>query len=269
MFICEVHLSSACFSVYHSITQLSGSIELLPIAPSIKDTVKMAFFILTAVVAAALVTLVYSFLFIGRRGRNYPHGIYLRYSTRATNNKCQQARQRCLSLAISIKYQRKVHISSMESKPSPPHQESLAYFATARFTELAKTYGGMFSLKLGTGTAVVLTDRRIVKELIDKKSAVSSNRPPSYVSQGIITGGDHLLVMEYGATWRSFRKLIHQEFMESMCEKEHIKIQNAEAIQMLRDFVVAPEHHMLHPKRFSNSVVMSIRMMAKEFPGQT
>jgi cytochrome P450 len=128
-----------------------------------------------------------------------------------------------------------------------------------RFTELAKTYGGMFSLKVGTGTAVVLTDRRAIKELLDKKSSVSSNRPTSYISQGIITGGDHLLVMGYGPTWRSFRKLLHQDFMEAMCEKEHVKIQNAEAIQMLRDFIIAPEQHMLHPKRFSNSVIMSIR----------
>ncbi|KKA19811.1 Cytochrome P450 [Rasamsonia emersonii CBS 393.64] len=123
---------------------------------------------------------------------------------------------------------------------------------------MTKKYGGMFSLKLETGTAVVLTDRRIIKELVDKKSSVPSNRPDSYVAQGIITGGGHLLVMKYRPTWRLFRKLIHQYFMEAMCEKEHIKVQNAEAVQMLQDFVMTPEHHMLHPKRFSNSVIMTL-----------
>jgi cytochrome P450 family 619 len=116
----------------------------------------------------------------------------------------------------------------------------------------------MYSLKLGTGTAVVLTDRRLIKQLIDKKSNIYSNRPPSFVSHDLITGGDHLLVMQYGNLWRSFRKLIHQYFMESMVEREHIVLQNAEAVQMIHDYMLYPEEHMRHPKRYSNSIIMSL-----------
>ncbi|EXJ68791.1 uncharacterized protein A1O5_07722 [Cladophialophora psammophila CBS 110553] len=181
----------------------------------------MAFLFIILAVSAAAAGLVYIYLFVGRRGRHYPDG------------------PPTLPL-----------IGNLHQLPRKG-----AHF---KFTELAKTYGGMFSLKLGTGTAVVLTDRRIIRELLDKKSSISSNRPVSFVSQNIITGGDHLLVMDYGARWRAFRKLIHQEFMESMCEKNHIKLQNAESVQMLRDFLISPENHMLHPKRFSNSVIMSI-----------
>ena len=46
--------------------------------------------------------------------------------------------------------------------------------------------------------------------------------------------------------------------MESMVEKSHINVQNAEAVQMLRDFCVRPDQHMLHPKRYSNSITMSL-----------
>jgi cytochrome P450 len=128
----------------------------------------------------------------------------------------------------------------------------------SRFTEWAKQYGGMFSLKLGTGTAVVLTDRRLIKQLLDKKSNIYSNRPPSFVVNDLIAGGDHLLVMQYGNRWRSFRKLIHQYFMESMVEKEHVVLQNAEAVQMIHDYMLCPEEHMRHPKRYSNSIIMSL-----------
>lgn len=127
-----------------------------------------------------------------------------------------------------------------------------------RFTEWAEKYGGLYSLKLGTGTAVVITDRRIVKELIDKKSAKYSNRPQSYLADDLITRGHHLLVMQYGQLWRTFRKLVHQHFMESVVEKTHIPVQNAEAVQMLRDFCLRPDQHMLHPKRYSNSITMSL-----------
>lgn len=129
-----------------------------------------------------------------------------------------------------------------------------------RFTEWAKVYGGLYSLKLGTGTAIVVTDRRVIKELIDKRSAKYSNRPPSYVSHDLMTGGDHLLVMQYGPLWRTFRKLIHQHFMESMVEKQHVIVHNAEAVQMVHDFCQHPDQHMLHPKRFSNSIIMSLGM---------
>ena len=106
---------------------------------------------------------------------------------------------------------------------------------------------------------VVLTDRRLVKQLIDKKSSIYSNRPPSYVGNGLITGGDHLLVMDYGNTWRAFRKVVHENFKETMVVNEHTKLVNAEAVQMCRDFLVTPGKHMEHPKRFSNSIVMSLR----------
>ena len=129
-----------------------------------------------------------------------------------------------------------------------------------RFTEWAEQYGGIYSLVLGTGTAVVITDRRIIKELIDKKSSKYSNRPASYVSHDLMTGGDHLLVMQYGPLWRTFRKLVHQYFMESVVERDHLPLQDAEAVQMIRDFMVRPDQHMLHPKRFSNSIIMSLGM---------
>ena len=129
----------------------------------------------------------------------------------------------------------------------------------SRFTEWAQQYGGIFSLKLGSATAIVLTDRSLVKALIDKKSSIYSNRPASHVSHDLITRGDHTLVMHQGEKWRTFRKLIHQYFQESKCEKQHVRLQNAEAVQMMRDILVAPQHLMQHPKRFSNSIVMALR----------
>ncbi|KAI9841063.1 MAG: hypothetical protein M1837_001034 [Sclerophora amabilis] len=129
------------------------------------------------------------------------------------------------------------------------------------FTEWAKRYGGIYSLKLGHQTMVVVPDRKLVKQYVDKKSTIYSHRPPSYVSHDLITRGNHLLVMHYGDQWRTFRKLINQHFMEAMCEREHLSVQNAEAVNLVKDFLVSPEDHMIHPKRFSNSVTNSIESL--------
>lgn len=50
-------------------------------------------------------------------------------------------------------------------------------------------HGGIYTLKLGTGTAAVITSRRLVKQLVDKKSSLYSERPKSYVAK-LISGGD-------------------------------------------------------------------------------
>ena len=104
----------------------------------------------------------------------------------------------------------------------------------------------------------VISDRRIVKETVDKKSTLYNHRPPSFVSHDLITKGDHLLVMHYGTQWRTFRKLVHQHLTDAMVENEHLPIVDAEAVQLVRDYMLYPEDHMLHPKRFSNSISNSI-----------
>lgn len=128
-----------------------------------------------------------------------------------------------------------------------------------RFSEWAKQYGGLFSLKIGPATAVVISSPAILKKLIDQRSNIYSARPPSYVSHDLITKGDHLLIMTNNEKWKLFRKLVHQTFNQTRCDKEHITLQNAEAVQMLNDFCDQPEKLMSHPKRFSNSIAMSLR----------
>ncbi|ETN43429.1 uncharacterized protein HMPREF1541_02588 [Cyphellophora europaea CBS 101466] len=179
----------------------------------------MALFILTLAVAL-LASVLYAVVFVGRRDRRLPPG----------------------PPTLPI-------IGNLHQIPTKG-----SYFT---FTKWAKQYGGIFSLKLGPGTAVVLTDRRLVKQLIDKKSGIYSNRPHSYVSHNLITGGDHILIAHYGKIWQQYRKFIHQHFMERIVEEDHLPVQHAEASQMVYDFMTQPEQHMLHPKRYSNSIAMS------------
>ena len=116
----------------------------------------------------------------------------------------------------------------------------------------------MYSLKLGPGTVIVLTDRRIIKQLMDKNASVSSNRPVSLISQDLITKGDHMLMMDNTPRWRTMRRLIHQDLTESVCDREHSKIHQAESVQLLYDVLQSPDTWVQHLKRFSNSIIMTI-----------
>ncbi|KAF2135651.1 uncharacterized protein K452DRAFT_281196 [Aplosporella prunicola CBS 121167] len=125
------------------------------------------------------------------------------------------------------------------------------------FTEWAKQYGGIYTLKRFTNTTFVISSPHMIKELLDRKSSIYSHRPVSHVGH-LITHGDHLLLMQYGDEWRRIRKLIHQYFMEPMCEKQHLRLQHAEATQLMHEFLVAPQDHMEYPKRYSNSITNSL-----------
>ena len=126
-----------------------------------------------------------------------------------------------------------------------------------RFTEWSKQYGGLVSLKRASSTILIVSDRKIVGELLDRKSSLYSRRPFTSVSHNI-TQGDHMLVMDYCKTWQLLRKLSHQYFMEDVCENQHVQAQEAEAVQLMRNYMLYPEQHMLHPKRYSNSIISSI-----------
>ncbi|KAJ9615082.1 hypothetical protein H2200_001156 [Cladophialophora chaetospira] len=181
----------------------------------------MAFYIFPASIALAASLVLYVVLFVGRRGRNLPHG----------------------PPTLPV-------IGNLHQLPTQK--------AYLKFTEWAKQYGGMYTLKLGPGTVIVLSDRRIIKQVLDKRSAISSERPTSLVAQQIITEGDHLLWMNNTPAWRLMRKQIHQDLTETLCNKEHAKIQQAETVQMLHDMLQAPDVWTNHLKRFSNSVILSI-----------
>ncbi|KAJ7763169.1 cytochrome P450 [Mycena maculata] len=129
-------------------------------------------------------------------------------------------------------------------------------FAHYKFTEWARQYGGIYSLKLGPGTAIVLTDAAAVKELMDKRSATTSDRPPMHIG-ALVTGGLHLVLARYGDTWRTLRRTAHA-ILTPQATSRHLPIQLAEATQLLHDILRTPQGFYTHVQRYSSSVIFSV-----------
>ena len=73
---------------------------------------------------------------------------------------------------------------------------SLIPIYLTRFTEWARRYGDIYSLKLGPGTVIVLTGMEAVEELMQKRSATTVDRPPSHIAE-TITGGLNMALARY------------------------------------------------------------------------
>lgn len=63
-----------------------------------------------------------------------------------------------------------------------------------QFQKWAKEYGPVYSLILGTKVMIVLSTDVAVKDLLDKRGAIYSGRPDSYVAQDLCSGGLRFLL---------------------------------------------------------------------------
>ncbi|KAJ7040918.1 cytochrome P450 [Mycena alexandri] len=147
-------------------------------------------------------------------------------------------------------------------------------FAHYKFTEWARKYGRIYSLKLGPGTVVVLTEVAAVKELMDKRSGATVDRPAMHVAE-LVAGGLNMVLARYSSflilcstdsavdllcsadNWRALRRTAHAILTPQACAR-HLPIQQAEATQLLDDILRQPQDFYTHIRRYSNSVILSV-----------
>ncbi|KAG8733043.1 hypothetical protein FRC11_009045 [Ceratobasidium sp. 423] len=128
--------------------------------------------------------------------------------------------------------------------------------AHLKLTEWARIYGGIYSLKMGPGTAIVITDVAAVKELMDKRSQSTVDRPPNHMAD-LVAGGMNMVLAPYTEDWRTLRRASHAILTQQACAG-HLPIQRAEAAQLLHDCLTTPEKFYTHIRRYSSSVILSV-----------
>lgn len=67
--------------------------------------------------------------------------------------------------------------------------------AHLQFEKWAREYGPVYSLMLGTKVLIVLSSDEAVKELLDKRSAIYSDRQDMYIGQTLCSGDLRMLMM--------------------------------------------------------------------------
>lgn len=128
--------------------------------------------------------------------------------------------------------------------------------AYRRFTVWAKDFGDIYSLKVGPGTIVVLSSPAAIKEVLDKQSAYTSDRPPMALADLVIDGWS-LFLCRYSDRWRQLRKAA-QNLLAPTTVKQYLPLQEAESTQLQFDILVSPDKFYAHLNRFSNSFVLAI-----------
>ncbi|KAG8920281.1 hypothetical protein FRC02_000999 [Tulasnella sp. 418] len=126
-----------------------------------------------------------------------------------------------------------------------------------KFTEWARTYGGVYSLKVGPQTIIVVTSIEAINELMEKNGAITADKPPFEPARRIGGPTGVISFTPYGNLWRKMRKAA-VEVMKPSARKQNRPIQKAEINQLLFDIQENPENIYYHIQRSSISSLFAI-----------
>ncbi|KAJ8094463.1 hypothetical protein AAF712_012783 [Marasmius tenuissimus] len=118
-----------------------------------------------------------------------------------------------------------------------------------QYAEMSRTYDSdVISLNMAGNTVIILNTLEGVQELLEKRSAIYSDRP-DYVMLNDLSGlSYHFAFMRYDERWKEHRKLFKQEFQPPANELHRPNITMA-VRKMLPRLLESPEnfdHHLRH-----------------------
>ncbi|KAI1735255.1 cytochrome P450 [Xylaria scruposa] len=127
-----------------------------------------------------------------------------------------------------------------------------------QFQRWAQEYGPIYSLMLGTQVVIVLSSDVVIRDLVDKRSAIYSSRPEAYIAQDILSGGLRPLFMpnddsHAGNIWKMARRLFHQ-ILNVSAARNYIPYQDLESKAMLVGILQSPDKFIDHIRRYTASL---------------
>ncbi|KAG8933934.1 hypothetical protein FRC00_012674, partial [Tulasnella sp. 408] len=175
--------------------------------------------------------------------------------------------------------------------PGPPTKPLLGnilefptHVAHFKYTEWARKYGDVISLKIASGTIIVLVRQfafrslvslaqalnlisppgishvqssvQSIREIFEKHNAITCDRPSHELTEQL-TGGNHILFIHYGPTWKILRRTSY-EMLSPHAVSLTLPIQVAESTQLMFDLLHDPTDWYDHFSRYALSVIMSV-----------
>lgn len=121
----------------------------------------------------------------------------------------------------------------------------------------AKTHGDVFYTKIGGSDWIWLSSPQAIRDLMDKRSAIYSSRPPAPMVQDVASGGRRQLFMQYGLAYRVVRKISHA-LLNVNTSISYQPVQDFESKQLLKEILSDPDNFYDYNRRYSASVIIRV-----------
>jgi len=126
-----------------------------------------------------------------------------------------------------------------------------------KFSAWRKDYGDLIYLNAAGQPMVVLNSHRVASDLLDRRSAIYSDRPQNIVACDIMTGGLLFAFTGYNDVWRRMRKAAHEGLSRSSV-KRFYETQTTEAVVLASNWLAEPAKWEWHFSRAATSMILSV-----------
>jgi len=125
------------------------------------------------------------------------------------------------------------------------------------FIEMSRKYDSdIISLNLAGDTVIVLNSLAAVDALLEKKSAIYSDRPPFPMLNDLVGFHWNLGFMRYGPKWKEHRKVFLQQFRPSEVLL-HRPVELEAARVLLQRFLDSPAKYERHFRHMAGTIILS------------
>ena len=93
------------------------------------------------------------------------------------------------------------------------------------FASLAKYYGDVFSVSIGTQRLIILNSMESIHEALITKGSTFGGRPNEHTSNAFTGGYRNLSHTDYGPSLKAMRKVVHislQKYVGGLCKQEQM-----------------------------------------------
>lgn len=124
------------------------------------------------------------------------------------------------------------------------------------YHEWSKKYGPIFKLQYAQQKIIMLSNFEVAKDLLDKRSAIYSNRPHLPMFTDLVGKGHHIIFMPYNDGYRT-RKRLQESFLNHKASQSYTVVQDVESKQVLYDLLSSNDfHHQFY--RYTSSILFAL-----------
>ncbi|KZV67271.1 cytochrome P450 [Peniophora sp. CONT] len=125
-----------------------------------------------------------------------------------------------------------------------------------KFSAWRKTYGDILYLNMLGRPVIILNSAKAAGDLLERRSAIYSDRPRLIVASEMMTGGLFFPLTPYNETWRRMRKAAH-EALNKGAAKDFMEYQTSEALLLARGMLQSSANWEKQMARATASMMMS------------
>ncbi|KII86266.1 hypothetical protein PLICRDRAFT_93731 [Plicaturopsis crispa FD-325 SS-3] len=127
-----------------------------------------------------------------------------------------------------------------------------------KFAEWGKKYGDICSVTILGKPMIILNSAKAATDLLDKKSAIYSDRPIFPMAGELAGWSDMLILTPYGEKSRLHRKLLHKEIGTVNSVQRHVPVAEAETRLFINRVISKPEDLATHIRHTAAAIILHV-----------